>query len=527
MGRRATYRNSDAADAISEISSGYREAKDGLNASYDAAKPSRFQRTRIGLGGSADRHYTQAQLWRMREYSRDTDRNDLLPFKAMFSRAAGQIVKPGLMVEPQTGDPVLDAEIKAMWLDWSRDPAQVDRAAKFDFVQLVRMVQRQQFVDGDAFVNPLSSGHLELIEADLCATPPNEHGNQLVHVGVDHDRFGRPRRYWFTSYASKQEASSFPSGPYRSVDAFDSAGRRNLFHSISPERSSLTRGIPVFAAAQISAGIAEDLNFAQLLKAQVAAAVALFIEREGSIRLGSQSDVTLEDGNTGTIEGITPGQVIKGRPGEKITGFSPAIPTSEFFQHIRLMLRFVGSHIGLPLELITYDTEHTTFHGYRGALTLAREGFTEAQVRLESQILRNVYSWWLRRRVPLLAGGRSVSQIAERGLLFRHRWNHGRWPYVDPSKDAAADRMQLHAGLDSPRGVTGKRGLDFDDIARETVEDRGRAIRLAAEEARKIQEDTGYVVDPMILLGWEVPAGNYRLEPVTDADPEAGQNEPA
>jgi capsid protein len=187
------------------------------------------------------------------------------------------------------------------------------------------------------------------------------------------------------------------------------------------------------------------------------------------------------------------------------------MPTSEFFQHMRLLLRFIGSHIGLPLELITYDTEHTTFHGYRGALTMAREGFQESQARLESQLLRPVYAWWLRRRLPLLGSGLAMARLAEMGALFRHRWSHGRWPYVDPTKDAAADRMQLQAGLDSPRGIASRTGRDWDDIARETVLDRAMAIRLAAMEAQAIAEDTGYTIDPLILLGWEIPPANLSI----------------
>ena len=73
---------------------------------------------------------------------------------------------------------------------------------------------------------------------------------------------------------------------------------------------------------------------------------------------------------------MTPAMILRGRPGEKIEGFSPAMPNAEWFPYWRQLVRILGQHLGLSLEQMLFDTENTTFHGYRGALLEAqRKGY--------------------------------------------------------------------------------------------------------------------------------------------------------
>ena len=81
------------------------------------------------------------------------------------------------------------------------------------------------------------------------------------------------------------------------------------------------------------------------------------------------------------------------------------------------------------------------------------------------------------------------------------------WPYVDPTKDVAADKEQLNHGLSSPRRIVAQRGHDWKQLVRETVEDRSYAIRQAIAEAQAVNSETGELVSWREMLHLSPPSG--------------------
>lgn len=138
---------------------------------YDGHKPSRFTRTRTGLGGSADAHFrTELQVHRFREIARDMDRNDVYVGQ-LVNRAVDNIVGTGIKVDPQTGDEGLDRAIEELWEDWTSDPNRCDISGRLDFHQMERLLLRHVLVDGDVFVILTDTGSLQLVEADRVTSP--------------------------------------------------------------------------------------------------------------------------------------------------------------------------------------------------------------------------------------------------------------------------------------------------------------------------------------------------------------------
>src|SRR4051812_21975832 len=98
-----------------------RTVKEQYKADYNAAQPSRFRRQRVGLYGSGDAHYASEWAFiRVREYARDMERNDAL-VGAILDRAVDNTVRTGFVLEPKTGDPKLNKDLKARWDDWAED----------------------------------------------------------------------------------------------------------------------------------------------------------------------------------------------------------------------------------------------------------------------------------------------------------------------------------------------------------------------------------------------------------------------
>ena len=199
---------------------------------------------------------------------------------------------------------------------------------------------------------------------------------------------------------------------------------------------------------------------------------------------------------------------IEGEPGEKLQGFSPNVPNPEYFTHVKLIISVVGANMGVPLILVLLDASQTNFSGWRGAVDQAKLGFRRNQETLTNRLHRPVYRWKVRNwgaDDPAIAA--AASRLGDR--IFRHKWQHPSWPFIEPLKDATADVLTLRTGLTSPRRLHASRGRQFEKVFQETIEDNAKQIRLAKETARKINEEIedGQPVHWRELLSLPAPEG--------------------
>lgn len=503
------------------------EHMDGLKLHYDAARQTRFQRQRTGLGGSADSHYSSADLYKMQQLSREMDRNAMLPIGPWFNTAVNNTIGTGFRLVPQTGDPELNQEILEHWNGWANDSERCDITGENSWGKMERLVAREIDAVGDIFINPLKSGHLELIEAERAISPAGQgdvQGRRSLegwHAGVERNSRGRPTAYSF--------ARQTPTGPgalsgdlVNPIPARTRQGNLNIFHVYDAKRVSQARGIPALAAAMMAAGMTEDLTFSQLVKNQVSAFVALFITRDSSLPLGPNEEVILDGSNTETLESMTPGMIVRGNKGETMNGFSPAMPNAEWFPYWRQLVRILGQHLGLALEQMLFDTENTTFHGYRGALLEAHKHTRSRQGEIRTRMHEPTYKWRLRNFIIPKIKDKITAEILESGKLFNHKWILPAREYVDPTKDVAADRLERRSGAESPRGSVGKRGRAWSDVVDETVEDNVLAIRRASVAAQELAAE-GIDVDWREVLNWD--QATFRIPGMEDEEEPLDGNE--
>jgi lambda family phage portal protein len=491
---------------------------DTLRADYQAAGPSRFRSNRPGVGPvgrSADYHVrSERHLMALIEWAREHDRNDPLVGQAV-DRVVDN-VKPGAFgLNPKTGDEADDALLRDRFNRWAVDKRACDASHRDTFADLSALALRQMIVDGDAFGLLTKAGSVQVVEAHRCRTPTNTKRN-VVH-GVLLDSVRRPLEYWFTREDLNPSLSPQRVGDMRQVQA------DGVLHVVARRRSSQTRGVTALAPVLDTTGMHADLQFSQLIKAQVAACFAVFREVPLAVRdmatsdhAGEQSTESLGDGSTRTIEGIGPGMDVTGRPGEKLQGFSPNVPNAEFFQHAQLLITFLAINLGLPRQVLLLDPSDTNFSGWRGAIDQARLGFARLQRRLIDQWHAPVYRWLVGQ---WLADDPEVARIARdaraRGRgVFDHEWNPPTWAYIEPTKDAQADDTRLRRNLSSARRVAAERGVDYDALAAEIVADRRRLVVLAIEAAAEVNDE-----HPEARVDWRDLAGIDVFTPPTAGSP--------
>ncbi|MEM6260150.1 MAG: phage portal protein [Planctomycetota bacterium] len=465
-----------------------------VKADYNAARTSRFRRRRTGvaaLGSGADYHYrSESDFMRMIECARDMDRNDVIVGQ-MVDRAVLNTVQGGIRPDPQTGDTGVDAELALRFTAWADDPETCDAMGELTFWEQQAQVLRSTFVDGDILGLPLEDGPLQLVEGHRLRKPTNTTRNVVNGILLDEDR--RPIEYWFTKDDIDPHISLSRVSDIERYDAYDGQGNPTVFHMKRGKRSTQTRGVTAFAPIFDQLGMFEDITFAKLVQQQAVSCIAFIrnqemgapVDGDNTSSYGDTTTETLTSGATRLIDEIAPGMEIVSKPGEKIEGFSPSVPNSEFFQHARLTLQLIGVNIGMPLILLLMDGSETNFTGWRGALDQAHMGFRDNQRWLINRFCRKVWSWKVREFLENdLALRKAAARLeTQNNDIHRHEWNAPGWKYIQPLQDAQGDALRLEKRLTSPRRIHTDRGQDYAVIASEIVDD-NKLLILKALEAR-------------------------------------------
>jgi len=524
-----TLRQRAARSALGQVQERLHEAQ----AHYAGARPSRFRRPRYGLGGTADAHYAyDYDFWQLREYARDMDRNDAIVGQ-LVDRAVTNIIGTGIEPDPSTGDPALNQEIQDRWREWAADPRACDASCRLSFHDAERLALRHVFIDGDIFALPIWMGgdavdRFQLVEGDWCWSPIS-FAEDVVH-GIRLDAMGRPVEFLFTKpqpgkrlrVGRVEFASDLQSHPALTDD-----GWAKVLHLYRPARVTQTRGVTAFHAVFDRLGMIEDVDFATLVKQQMAAMFAAFITQTNEIKFGSRStQANAIDGTQQTNEGLSPGALTRLRAGEDIRFASSNIPGTEFLDHMRHLLRFVGLALGMPLTMVTLDTSNTTFHGYRGELNEYRKSAREIQTNYVGRLHRPMYRHNLRAWYPEWFDGGRIKPALRKRLAARFQLPG--WPYVEPLTDAQADSERLANKSAAPRHIAAERGHDWDDIVRESVEDYTQLVEASIQAAQNLSEKYGVEVDWREIARIASPKGMTIKGTQAGAEPEpAPSPEPA
>lgn len=474
-----------------------------MRAGYDMAKPSRFRRVREGVsstGRDADWHIrSQAHYFLCMELSRELERNEPLLRQAV--RRLVNNVNPGAMTpDPDTGNDAVDRRLRERWHDWSTNPQKCHAAGKLNWRRMTNVAFARIQFDGDAFGIPITKrsspryGTLQTHEGHRCRTPNFSRVDRGV-CGVETDSYGGPTKFWFTKKPESLHAS-LRVDAHQPIAAKDSDGHPQVLHVYNPERFVQSRGITAMTPVYDIVGMRGDLEFANLVKAQVASTVTYVEEidptlwqffQQQAVSAGTEFDVSDYFGDPTDTVNLNPGAIHKPRPGTKLVPFSPSIPNETYFQFVKQLISYLAVNLDLPYCVLMLDASDTNFSSYRNTIEQARLTFRETNDWLEMQWHRPAWAW--RCRTEAETDDVIGPFLASEGLdvLCRHKWNPLGHEYIEPVKDATADTMQRAKGLTSPRRLTAKRhGCDWKVLFTEIVDDHFDAIQYAHQKAQSL-----------------------------------------
>jgi capsid protein len=479
-------------------------AFDDLRADFRAGKTSRFTPRLTGvapLGSGADYHYRyERDFLHMIERARSYERDDML-VRPGIDRLTANVVQDGFKPDPQTGSANLNSYLKDKWAEWAEEPDYCHSEGEFTFYQQERLAFRSIIRDGDIFILPQKSGSLQSVEAHRARTPSNTKRN-VVHGILMENGSAVRSQVWFSKEDLGTSGSLQKVSDVKPYDIRDKDGNRQVLQLYFPRRFSQRRGVTALAPCSDTIGQHDDLQFATLVKAQLASLIVLLEEQGLQGFSGTGPGLSSAPGSQPTaseasaIPGVGAGIHYKLKPGNKMSGFSPNIPNPEFFPHAMMLLTFIAINLDLPVCVLLLDPSNTNFSGWRGAIDQARLRYREMQRDFRDQFHRPVYKWKVRNWLETDPVAQRYA--SEPGVTpFKHLWQFPTWPYIEPYKDSQADDLQQTKFLNSPRRIQGARGRDWDEVAVEIVEDKSKLISLAIEKAAEINK-----IHPEANLTW-------------------------
>lgn len=494
-------------------------------------------------GSSADWHFRRDtdHLW-VGELGREYDRNSPIGKRLLDVYVQNVLQDQGFLYNPDTGEKNFDAEAKHYIDELYADPNRIDIQGEHNFQDLSKLGFRDTCSAGDIFGVFNVDGPIEMRESHLCRQPyraGTKHKNNVLGVQLDENR--RREGYWFTNEAIDPLGSkNVNHRDLHFIPAWDDSGgwkTRNVLHVRDSKRISQTRGVSMFAPVFDYLGMFEDSQFQQLVKQQLSNMLLLVRERGSTFntnnlskRLQTGVDSDAPAAVDRLLEEMYPGAELHGFPDETIKPWSPNIPNSEWFDHMRLVLRIIGISWGMPYVLLMLDTADTTFHGYRGAIVEARETFRGVQRNYSRRWHTPVTEHYLHRWAdedPAVGRQRdrtrreAKQRRAKPFNMFRHSWTYPGWASVDDLKDATADLVRLANSQTSHRRIAQNQDADWPALSAEIIEDKylhfsggvEMAIRQIAETIDKAAR-AGFKIDPAGVTLSDIERWANRIAPL-------------
>jgi lambda family phage portal protein len=434
-----------------------------FRAAYEALDQSRIRKKRSGMGGTGDSQLTGANLSQLREIHRDYMRNNP-QIEGMLLTALDEIFGEEVKVQAQTDDSSWNEQAEQLWQDEMVNKP-CDVTGRFNINQAHGLQYLGCLRDGDSFIVYLDDA-LQLIEGDQVGTPYGGVAAQNYDVvnGIAYSKqTGRVIGYYIGQPDRKDSC-------YIRAESYCQYLAEQVHHVFSPQRVSQSRGEPILKAAIPQIDQLGKYFEAELIGACVNAAFALYVTSKDASNIppaftGGISS-TGEDESGNKLEKMEPGVIQYLKTGEAIAGVGMERPNQNFNIFVDRISAYIGRPLALPLMLITGDYSGATFMNSRIALQQAQSRWRREQGWVLVPMISRTWRWHVDRMI--LQG-----KLTQREDAYKHLVQCRRWPYVNPSAEADADKTQLENRTTTRRDICARQGTNYEDIVKQLEKEGG------------------------------------------------------
>jgi len=500
--------------------------------SYGGARNTRTTGGFGSSGNSSADSELSTSLTALRARSRQMIRDSSYAKRAQLI-VVNNIIGTGVGMQAQvetvrgTRNDRINDSVEAAWALWCEADA-CHTGGELHFSDLERAAMGQVFEAGEilvrkhyrAFGNSRVPLALELIEPERLATELVDPsvglsiGNNF-RMGIEVDIYGRPAFYWIRSlHPGDLRVHAGATDKYERVPAAD------IYHLRNIERWPQARGVPWMHTALRKLDDLNEYSQHEVTAARASAAYFATIETpEDTNPLPTDTEAP----SGASVMDIDPLTIQELRPGETLTFHTPNRPNPGLDPFMRAMLREVAAGCGPSYESLSKDYSQSNYSSSRLALLDDRDLYKAMQQWWIRVFRKPLHQVWLRQAVlagaveGLSPAAYAVNPDKYSAVLFKPRG----WSWVDPTKEVAAYKEAIKAGLTTVTDVIAATGggMDIEDV----VKTRKRELQMFADAG--IDVDTTVTPAGQLAVG-QAPAAADPADDQQDQnnDPQAGSD---
>lgn len=407
----------------------------------------------------------------IRSRARDLERNSDM-MSAVVSAYKRNVIGYGYTLQAATGDTALDDKIEAAWKEWTKKK-NCDITGQQSLNQLLRMALARKKIDGGIlFLKtytgkgdiPLQLQALEVDELSVTAAAP-KYKNDKIIGGIELDPYNKPVGFWIEKYSLDGWSLSEPE--------FIPADR--IIYLYQKKRPSQVREISDVAASLTRIRDANELMTAVSVKERIAACLSVFVKKSVPTQnggFGRQPGVVTPDGRmdySGKM--LKPGMITEMNPGDEIQVVDPKGSGGEAEGMIKLQQRLISSGQGLSYESVSRDMSNVNYSSARQGVVEDDMTFAE-DIELIKELLDDIYEAFL--VAGMLSGIFDLPGFFEnreaKHKYLAHNWVSSPKPWIDPVKEANANKTALETGLKTFAELSAADGRDWKEKIDEIAE---------------------------------------------------------
>lgn len=439
--------------------------------SYDAGDYSRSNANWRVINQSAE--YTDKYSRdNVRARARDLERNSDM-MNSVIGAYKRNVIGGGYTLQVKTGDDELNDTIEAAWKKWCKKQ-NCDVTGTQSFTQMMRMCMKRKKIDGgilivkrytsDGFL-PFKLQTFEVDELDSSQMTPKTQGNKVVG-GIELNEYNKPVGYWIRQYPVDSLALTTP--VY--IEAKD------VIFLYTKHRPSQIREMSDMSPTITRIRDANEFMVAVSVKERIAACLSVFIKKTIPTT-GIGRGIGVGQGALHDYQGksITPGMIKELNAGDEIQVVNPAGQATDAASYIKLQQRLVGAGQGISYEATSRDMSESNYSSTRQGIIEDEMTYAEEKEML-TEVMDEIFetfviSLWLSGNIQIKDFWKNKDQYLD------HAWIIAPKKWIDPQKEANANRIALNTGQKTFKQIAAEQGKDW----KEQIEEIADVIAYARE----------------------------------------------
>ncbi len=436
--------------------------------SYDAADYGRLNRNWRALIESAEMTDRQGRDT-VRARARDMERNSDV-MNSVIGAYRRNVFGKGYRLRANTGKEEWNQQMEHYWRIWCKKQ-NCDVTGTQSFNAMMRMAVRRKKVDGGILflkryvgggLLPFKLQAIEVDELDLTAVKPKVKGNKVVG-GIEYNSYNRPMGYWIRQY---------------SIDGMDAVEpiyieAKDVIFFFTKTRPSQIREMSDMTPTMTRIRDMNEFMRAVGVKERILACLSAFIKRSLP-QAGYGRSGTIEEGAAGSEERyqgktLTPGMIQYLNPGDEVQVVNPSGQATDATSYMKQELRLVGAGQGLSYETVSRDMSESNYSS-------ARQGMIEDDLTYEEdkeqllEVMDEIYESFV---ISLVLSGKvDLPDFwgEKKEAYLSHSWIQAPKRWIDPVKEANANKTALNTGQKTWADMAAENGRDWKEQVDELAE---------------------------------------------------------